>query len=369
MSSTMKYILSLSLFVLFTGITGCHEPELNEPAKVHVEKTAAKNIPTEMVEVPENSATLPTTLGKSNGILVANTMVYDFGKVEPNQKINGEFILTNEGKQPVKMKQKVRTSCSCVAMPTLEKLELAPGESGKLTFVYTTKTTPGTIMQRLYIDVTEGSPKVLPLALKTEVQKVITVEPDTLTFKLESNAPQAIEFTLNALDKKPFLITSINGLGTQSSTTYDKDKSAATQKVTATFAPEDLRKHPKGWLFINTNHPKATSLRVPFETTLPFAVRPPSKQMMNVQPGKVYKSKIHILSNYNTEFEIGKVTSENNYATMTKTTKTKGGYILDVEFVLPEDKSPKYFRDYLHVEIKDHPMDMQKVLFYGTTQQ
>ncbi len=374
MTSTMRCFLSVSLLVLLTGITGCEKTTFKDPVKVHVGNQSTKKQPGKVETKKKPPTKVRNTLPHKNttkdgGILVSNKSVYDFGKVEPKEKIKGEFILTNKGKKPVKMKKKVRTSCSCIAKPVLEKLELAPGESGKLSFEYTTKTTSGVVLQKLFVDVTSGTPKVLTLTLKSDVRKIITIKPEKSSFKLTANAKLSDEVTLNATDGKPFKITSITGIGAKSKVSFDKNKMATTHKFTVTHDPEDLRKKPTyRRLSIRTTHPKSPVISMPFKATLPFSMRPPQKRFSQIVPGSAYKSSIQIISNFGDKFELGKMHSENSYVKVTKTTKTKDGYILNVVFELPVDdkaKSSKFVRDYLFVEIKDHPLDKQKVFFYG----
>jgi hypothetical protein len=91
---------------------------------------------------------LTTTAESKTGPKIKfESLVYDFGKVGPRKKLNGEFKFTNAGNAPLKI---TKVEKCCGAVTELNKNEFAPGESGVLHVEYTSGISAGKITKELY---------------------------------------------------------------------------------------------------------------------------------------------------------------------------------------------------------------------------
>ncbi len=61
-----------------------------------------------------------------------------FGEVPQGPKVEGTFVFTNTGQNPLEIKN-VTTSCGCTGAVVDEKMVFEPGESGKIKFTFNTE--------------------------------------------------------------------------------------------------------------------------------------------------------------------------------------------------------------------------------------
>lgn len=85
-------------------------------------------------EMPPAASTPPPALAQDAPKIVFETLSHDFGKLNPDQRVNCEFKFKNEGKGVLEI-QNVKTSCGCTAALPDEKL-IGPGESSSIKVQY-----------------------------------------------------------------------------------------------------------------------------------------------------------------------------------------------------------------------------------------
>ncbi len=109
-----------------------------------------------------------------------STEIYEFGSIEQNVPATAEFVLTNEGKQPLIITD-VKKTCGCT-VPAYNDEPIMPGESSTIKATYNAKKAgPFTKTVKVY---TTLSDQPILLKLKGNVEKkdeaAVTAEPDKL---------------------------------------------------------------------------------------------------------------------------------------------------------------------------------------------
>jgi len=160
---------------------------------------------------------------------------YDFGTVEEGAVLSHKFVLTNEGKAPLKISD-VRSSCSCTT-PGLAKDELAPGESIPLEIVYKTQGRKGQQTQYLLLKTNDPARQAVRLTIKANVQKALEIVPDDRIYLPQVNRKKGadVERTISASAGEAIKVLSVKSpaewLTAEVSETKAKDKPAALLKI------------------------------------------------------------------------------------------------------------------------------------------
>jgi hypothetical protein len=95
--------------------------------------------------------------------------IYDFGKVKEGQILKHDFVLKNESKKILKIRQ-VSTSCGCTASQA-QKKELLPGESTKIEVKFHTKGYSGPTKQYVYVHTDNFDNPVIQFTITADVIK------------------------------------------------------------------------------------------------------------------------------------------------------------------------------------------------------
>ena len=108
--------------------------------------------------LPVNSAE-----NKSQPCIKMDKMAYDFGEVEEGIKIKHTFKVSNIGTAPLII-NRVYASCGCT-IPSLEKKELKPGESGHLYVIVDTSMKQKAITKTVFVASNDPVQPLLYIAL------------------------------------------------------------------------------------------------------------------------------------------------------------------------------------------------------------
>ena len=87
--------------------------------------------------VKEDFSTLTNNEFSRSPVVSFDTIVYDFGTVPGNTRVEHDFVLTNKGKSDLHIR-KVSASCGCTAVQP-SKTVISPGESTMIKVVYNTQ--------------------------------------------------------------------------------------------------------------------------------------------------------------------------------------------------------------------------------------
>jgi hypothetical protein len=279
------------------------------------------------------------------------SLVYDFGKVGPGQKLVGEFKLTNAGDAPLKI---TNVEKCCGAVTKLDKQELAPGESGSLQVQYTSSRMAGAMMKRLYVNSNDKATPRATLTIKAETVLKVAYEPKSLKLMLKEENAACPKITLKSTDNQPFSITSFSA--TNDALTAEIDSSVqATQFVLQPKADtEKLRKTPTGRITIATAYPQPgaapETLTILFQALSRFSIRPSMLVFLYDKPEPVKKS-LWITNNYGEDFEVESASSKEGRIRVLSQNKVGSRYQFALEITPPEGQIQR-FNDTFTVNLK-----------------
>jgi Protein of unknown function (DUF1573) len=137
--------------------------------------------------------------------LALNINEWDFGSKWYGEKCEGELVIKNEGKGPLKIVN-IRSSCGCtVAKPksggVWQNKVLNPGESDTASLSYSTKKAAAKVNQTITIETNDPERPSFAFQVKGEVKQLFACTPaDRITFpRIEKDAKssQTIEMTSN----------------------------------------------------------------------------------------------------------------------------------------------------------------------------
>ncbi len=145
-----------------------------------------KKITTEQVRKASPAADKKDGRRENAGHLVADRTDYDFGTIEPKQKLNGKYILTNDGKETIEINKQIGKSCGCTT-PKLDSYILKPGESTTLSFSYKASTRPGKVKKKVWVTTKPTAlPAKLTLTHSAKIRKIMDIKPKRLSSSIFS---------------------------------------------------------------------------------------------------------------------------------------------------------------------------------------
>jgi hypothetical protein len=282
---TAKVIFILVTLALILGIGTAlfsQEPPQPPPSKpttmtpVTPGESNPQLQPIKPVSKPAPPPPAPVDPEKAPKCVVAKTE-FDGGAVTKGDVIKHAFEVENQGKGPLEI-TRVQPACGCTLSEYDKVIEV--GKKGKITLSVTTANFKGPISKSTSVATNDPNMASFQLIIKGDVKEIISVQPSEnmqlgLIYKGQKVEK---EFTLKAMDDKPFQITQVDP--TDPSVKYDlkmaEDKKSATIKV---MVPED---HAVGAInarfTLTTNHPKVPTISLNCFGTIrePLTVYPPT---------------------------------------------------------------------------------------------
>ena len=365
-------------------VAGCDmsEPSSQTPKESTKPDTQAKPVErkTPIVQAEKPKSTVPESGPKpASGVsktpapvvlagrLSVDKSTYDFGKVEPRQKVKGQYILTNSGQGVLKIVRPVKSSCGCT-VPALKSYVLQPGESVPLSVTFTAPDRPGKITKSIFVTTQSPSkPERTTLRITAEIIKYITVSPAPLQLFIRDSTLSK-KITIESSDGQSFRVVGFTSPGNNMNLNYNKDTKAKRHVLTVNINMDRLRKQNRGSLLIRVDHPNVKSVSLPYYAQLPFAAKPATRYFSKARPGASLKSNVIIVSNFGESFELGQIRSEKGHVEILNTTKSPDGYRIEFALKIPQNYKPGLIRDHLLIDIKDQPKNAIKVICYARVQ-
>jgi hypothetical protein len=303
--------------------------------------TALKQAETETI--PELNQTSPG--------ITFEQVVYDFNEVSTGKKYIGKFKFTNTGNDLLKIIE-VKKCCGVVAKLENEKTEYLPGEIGVLNVVYTSGQRAGAIKRQLRVISNDQENTETLLTIKARIVPKITCEPQKLEIMVKGKNVGCPEITLNSYDDQPFSIKALTSTHDCVTADMEFSKEATKFVIRPKIDFEKLRSVSIGLISINLTHPECERVTIPFSVLPEFNISPRSIIILNAEPQEPMVKKIVIQSNYDEDFEIESVTSENGSLKVLKQEKIDEGYLFEIEVKPSRSKNPERYDDMLNVNIK-----------------
>lgn len=326
----------ITVFAIVSGIlalqAGCRQP-----AKVVIEPTAIKPV-----------------VEKAGPKIEFESLVYDFGKVGPGLKLNGQFKFTNTGDALLKI---AGVEKCCGAVTKLNKQVLAPGESGVLDVQYTSGRIAGGMMKRLYVNSNDKATPKATLTIKAETVLKVACEPQSMKLVLNKENAGCPKITIKSTDKQPFSITSFAATGNCLTAEIDSSVKATEFVLEPKVDMDKLQKTRTGRISIGVaffrpgEAPEIVS--VTFQALSRFTLRPSMLVVLYDKPGEAVKKSLLITNNYGEDFEIESAASKEGYIKVLSQNKAGNGYQFALEITPPPVEGVKRFNDTFTIKLKD----------------
>jgi hypothetical protein len=296
------------------------------------------------------------------------SLVYDFGKVGPGQKLIGAFKFTNTGDVPLKIKG---VDKCCGAVTKLDKQELAPGESGSLQVQYTSGRIAGAMSKRLYVNSNDKAKPKAELTIKAETVLKVTYEPRNIKLILKDENAVCPKITIKSTDNQPFSITSFASTGNCLTAQFDKSVRATEFVLEPKADMEKLQKSRSGRITIGLAFSQAgetpETISIIFQALSRFTIRPTMLVIFYDKPGEVVQKSLLIANNYGEDFEIESTSSKEGHIKVHSQNKITNGYQFALE-ITPPSEDVKRFNDTFSITLKDgEKLDVPCRGLYRTT--
>lgn len=291
---------------------------------------------------------LPQAAQVAPKITFDNT-IYDFGEVSSDKKYNGQFKFTNTGSGVLKITD-VKKCCGAII--TLDKKELAPGESGELKVEYNSGRGAGLVSKQLHVSSNDETNPEVTLTIKARIVPKVDYQPSRVNLVLNKENAGCPKITITSLDKKPFSIKSFQSTG--ESITADVDPSVEATKfvLEPKVDLEKLKKRPAGFIAIMLTHPELDRVTIYFSTQQRFKTTPASIILFDPEPQKPVVKKMSLVNTYNEPFEIESITPQTGIAKVLSQEAVADGYQIEVEVTPPPPDATGKFMDVLTVRLK-----------------
>jgi len=305
-------------------------------------------------------ATVPTpTPTKAQGVstdskgpqITFEKLVHDFGSIGAKTKNTCRFNFTNTGDDLLKI-TKVSKTCDCTPY-TLAKKEYAPGESGTLKVRYNTGRRPGSTKKYIYVSSNDNANPKIKLIIKANITLKVDYKPRRLNLSPRDENAACPQITIKSLDNQLFAIKSFKS----TSDLISADYTASVEKTNFVLQPkvdmEKLRKARSGRIDITLTLPKASKITIPFTVLQEFSISPSRIIVLKAEPQKPLTREIWVLSNYNEDFEIESVSTQNNVIKVLNRQRVGNRYKFELEITPPPPKAKqRMFRDTFFINIK-----------------
>lgn len=275
--------------------------------------------------------------------------VYDFGEVSSSKEYTGQFKFTNTGRGALKITD-VKKCCGAVV--TLDKDELAPGESGTLKVEYDSGRGSGLVSKQLHVSSNDETNPDVTLTIKARIVPKVDYQPQRINLVLNKENAACPKISITSLDKQPFSITAFQSTG--ESITADVDASVEATKFVLEPKVDlgKLQKRSAGFIAVSLTHPELDRVNIYFSTLQRFKTTPASIILFDPEPQKRTVRKITLLSSYDEDFEIESTSSQEGIAKVLSQQAIAGGYQFEVEVTPPAPDETGKFTDVLSVRLK-----------------
>jgi hypothetical protein len=359
------------------------EPEtaLVEPEVARLDESPAA-VPT---VAPEKAETPPESNTPSQGDVAISaepaapapkitfeSLVCDFGEVEPGQKKGGEFKFKNTGEGTLKITQidkccgavinlskaefaagvsgtSTEPSWTTVAMPA----EFAPGESGRLAVEYSSSYRPGAMTRQIHVNSNDVENPRVTLTIKATITTKVDYEPKSINLLLSQENAGCPEITITSLDKRPFSIKSFKSPDDCITADVNFSEEATSFVLKPKVDIEKLKKRLNGYIEIYLTHPAYSQVSIVFNTLPRFKTDPYVIIIKDAESQKPVKRDVWVFNNYGEDFEIDSTSSKSGNIKVLSQEKISNGYHLVVEVTPPvAEGGQMVFTDSFTINIK-----------------
>jgi hypothetical protein len=292
-----------------------------------------------------------SSAGKKGPQITFERLVYDFNNVGANTQNTCEFNFKNTGDDLLKITD-VSKTCGCTPY-TLEKKEYAPGEKGTLKVTYNVGGHAGQAEKYIYVSSNDSTNPKIQLTVKANVTLKVDYEPRALNLSLKNENAACPQITIKSLDNQPFAIKSFKSTDDLITADYNKSEEKTNFVLQPKVDMAKLHEGHSGRIDITLTHPAANEITIPFTVLRKFDISPARITILKAEPKKPLTREIWVLNNYNEDFDIESVSSQNNTMTVISREKIGNRYKFELQITPPLPAADqKMFKDTFFVNIK-----------------
>jgi len=287
--------------------------------------------------------------------LVIKNLIHDLGEVGPATSHTLAYEFKNEGDGVLTISS-FHAPCGCT-IPTMEKMEYLPGESGKMDVKFNAPKSAGPVTKQIYIYSNDPESEKYELQIKCTVIFKVKIEPEILSLVINKPNAGAVPVILKSLDNKEFSIVSIDESADVATFNFDKDKKATTITLNPVFDIEKLKKNLTGTFLINLSHPDCSSIMLRYTAPEEYVISPQAIIQTKANPNEPYHRTLWITSNYTDTIAIDSITSQKNTVKIINKELHGNRCKVDVELSGPKDDTSgkRFHSDELYIQIKNGP--------------
>ena len=278
-------------------------------------------------------------------------VIHNFGNVSPATTHICQFDFTNTGNSILEIVE-IEQTCGCTPS-VLMKTQYAPGEKGSLKVGFYSDTQLGRTSKPIYVYSNDAENPEVELAIQANIIAKIDYEPKKLDLMLMQPNANCPTITISSLDNQPFSITSFKSTDECITADYDPSLQARKFVLQPRIDMQKLERTMDGRFEIGLSHPETKIISGTFDAPPRFETSPRSIMVHQAKSLQPVVQKVHIISNYNEEFEIGQALSKEGHITVRNQRRTNNGYDLDLEIRPPDSKGrTRIFSDIFFVDLK-----------------
>ncbi len=224
---------------------------------------------------------------------------YDFGDVDPDTSVNCNFKFKNTGTSVLKI-ESVTSSCGCV-VAELKKKDYQPGESGEITATFSTGPATGPVSKYVFVISNDKKNPQLTCAITANVALSVRISPDPIMLSLKKPNAGCPDINVFSTDGREFAITGFRADSDCMSLAFDPCSKSARFTIKPTVILDIMNKILRGTIYINTSHPRCSSVSAEFEAPALYKSQPETIIFLKAEPGKAMMrpEKVCVTSNYN----------------------------------------------------------------------
>jgi len=349
-----------------------------QPAEkvVKIEPITAGNVDKPAESTPPQAKTAESQLQGPGTQTAAGTprigienAVQDFGNIGPDSTHTTRFAFKSAGTAPLKI-IKVGACCGSVVRGVKDGQEYVPGETGAVDIEFHGGSYPGPIVRRLTLQTNDPNQPFANFTIKANIVLRIEYQPQRLSLFLKKDNGGCGDIKIKSLDGRPFSITSFRSTANTLTAEFNPDQKATEFVLKPRADMGKLRKNSSGQISIDLTHPECSNVRISYDVLPEFTVTPPQWMQFNLKAGQPIQRDIWVINNYQDDFEIESVSSQQGMIKLIESKKVQdvaagdksvpaseaGGtrYRLRVEVVPPAVQGNRnILSDALQIKIKD----------------
>jgi len=267
------------------------------------QEPATQNVSQETAVQPK-----PQTAGGAAKIEF-KTITQNFADIGPETTHTTKFEFKNVGNAPLQILG-IKPCCGSVTRGVKPGQEFAPGQSGVLEVEYRAGNYPGPQSRSITMNTNDPEQPVVNLGIKMNVVYRIEHAPNGLSLFLKRENAGCSPITVKSTDGQPFSIAGFRSTANSLTAEFDPSAKATQFVITPKADMAKLARNTRGQVVIALTHPECKSVTIPYDVTPEFSITPQQFTLFNVKANQPIQRDLWIMSNYEEDFEIDKVSSQ-----------------------------------------------------------